>query len=140
MDFVNLPRGGKIGSTRWASPVRPKLGSGWAIKLLARKKPGQIWPGPVLVQPTVGPARPARLPPLITFQTMLKEIVLAYTTISLICTLSDNALLVSCTLVVNPCTLIRTTCNVERRFSHQIVAMANPGSQLETIRLELCLF
>ena len=40
-------RGGKIGQTRWASPVRPKLGPGWAIKLLARKKSGQIWPGPV---------------------------------------------------------------------------------------------
>ena len=39
-------RGGKIGPARWASPVRPKLGPGWAIKLLARKKPGQIWPGP----------------------------------------------------------------------------------------------
>ena len=40
-------RGGKIGPTRWASLVRPKLGPGWAIKLLARKKPGQIWPSPV---------------------------------------------------------------------------------------------
>ena len=36
-------RGGKIGLARWASSVRPKLGSGWAIKLLARKKSGQIW-------------------------------------------------------------------------------------------------
>ena len=50
-------RGGKIGPTRWASPVRPKLGPGWAIKLLALKKPGQIWPGPVWP----GPARPARI-------------------------------------------------------------------------------
>ena len=41
-----LSRGGKIGPTRWASPVRPKLGPGRAIKLLARKKSGQIWPGP----------------------------------------------------------------------------------------------
>ena len=43
---MEVGRGGKIGPTRWASPVRPKLGSGWAIKLLARKKSGQIWPGP----------------------------------------------------------------------------------------------
>ena len=42
-----LGRGGKIGPARWAGPVRPKLGPGWAIKFLARKKPGQIWPGPV---------------------------------------------------------------------------------------------
>ena len=34
--------GGKIGPTRWASPVHPELGPGWAIKLFARKKPGQI--------------------------------------------------------------------------------------------------
>ena len=40
-------RGGKIGPARWASPVRPKLGPGWAIKLLARKKPAKF-----------GPARP----------------------------------------------------------------------------------
>ena len=46
-DIVRRGRGGKIGPTRWASPVRLKLGPGWAIKLLARKKPGQIWPGPV---------------------------------------------------------------------------------------------
>ena len=49
-----MSRGGKIGPTRWASLIRPKLGSGWAIKLLARKKLGQIWPGPVwpgLVRP-----------------------------------------------------------------------------------------
>ena len=26
-------RGGKIGPTRWASPIRPELGPGWAIKL-----------------------------------------------------------------------------------------------------------
>ena len=44
-------RGGKIGPIRWVIPVRPKLGPGWAIKLLAQKKSGQIWPGP---------ARPAR--------------------------------------------------------------------------------
>ena len=37
-------RGGKISPVRWASPVRPKLGPGWAIKLLAQKKSGQIWP------------------------------------------------------------------------------------------------
>ena len=38
--LVATPRGGKIGPTRWASPVRPELGPGWAIKLLARKKSG----------------------------------------------------------------------------------------------------
>ena len=47
-----IPRGGKIGPTRWASSIRPKLRPGWAIKLLAQKKSGQIWPG--LVWP--GPA------------------------------------------------------------------------------------
>ena len=53
-------RGGKIGPTRWASPVRPKLGPGRAIKLLARKKSGQIWPGPVWPGPArYGPARPS---------------------------------------------------------------------------------
>ena len=52
-------RGGKIGPTRWASSVRPKLGPGWAIKLLARKKSGQIWPGPVWPSPIwPGPATP----------------------------------------------------------------------------------
>ena len=40
-------RGGKIGPVRWASPIHPKLGPDWAIKLLARKKSGQIWPGPI---------------------------------------------------------------------------------------------
>ena len=56
-------RGGKIGPTqwagptRWASPTRPELGPGWAIKLLARKKPGQIWPDPVWPSQ----ARPARI-------------------------------------------------------------------------------
>ena len=40
-------RGGKIGPVRWVSPIRPKLGSGWAIKFLAQKKPDQIWLGPV---------------------------------------------------------------------------------------------
>ena len=35
-------RGGKIGPTWWASPVHPELGPGWAIKLLAQKKSGQI--------------------------------------------------------------------------------------------------
>ena len=44
--YVVGTRGGKIGPVRWASPVRPKLGPGWAIKFLARKKSGQIWPGP----------------------------------------------------------------------------------------------
>ena len=44
-------RGGKIGPARWASPVRPKLGPGWAIKFLAPKKLGQIWPGPVWPSP-----------------------------------------------------------------------------------------
>ena len=55
-------RSGKIGPSRWASPVRPKLGPGWAIKLLAGKKSSQIWPRPVwpsLVWP--GPVRPARI-------------------------------------------------------------------------------
>ena len=37
-----MSRGGKIGLTRWASPVHPELGLGWAIKLLAQKKSGQI--------------------------------------------------------------------------------------------------
>ena len=56
--FINsVPRGGKIGPARWASSVCPKLGPGWAIKLLARKKPGQIWPGPVWPSP-VWPSRP----------------------------------------------------------------------------------
>ena len=44
---ISASRGGKISPIRWVSPVRPKLGLGWAIKLLARKKPGQIWPGPI---------------------------------------------------------------------------------------------
>ena len=44
-------RGGKIGPAQWASPIRPKLGPSWAIKLLTRKKPGQIWPGPVWPSP-----------------------------------------------------------------------------------------
>ena len=30
-----VTRGGKIGPARWASPVRSKLGPGWAIKFLA---------------------------------------------------------------------------------------------------------
>ena len=38
----DLGRGSKIGPTRWTSLVRLKLGSGWVIKLLARKKSGQI--------------------------------------------------------------------------------------------------
>ena len=50
-------RGDKIGPTRWASPVHSELGSGWAVKLLARKKPGQIWPVPIWP----GPARSARI-------------------------------------------------------------------------------
>ena len=55
-------RGGKVGSTRWTSPVRPELELSWAIKLLARKKSGQIWPSPIwpgLVWPD--PARPVRI-------------------------------------------------------------------------------
>ena len=56
MTYKPSIRDGKIGPTRWASPVRSELGSGWAIKLLTRKKPGQIWsgpiwPGPVWAQP-----------------------------------------------------------------------------------------
>ena len=54
-----LSRGGKIGPARWASSVRPKLGQGRAIKLLARKKSGQIWPDPVWPSPVwPGPVRP----------------------------------------------------------------------------------
>ena len=59
---LTVSRGGKIGLARWASPIHPELGPGWAIKLLARKKLGQIWPGPIwpgLVWPD--PARPARI-------------------------------------------------------------------------------
>ena len=60
-DEAVIIRGGKIGPARWASPVRPKLGPGWAIKILARKKPGQIWPGPVWPSPVwPGPVRSAR--------------------------------------------------------------------------------
>ena len=44
-------RGGKIGPIRWASSTLPKLGSSWAIKLLARKKSGQIWLDPVWPSP-----------------------------------------------------------------------------------------
>ena len=44
-------RGGKIGLTRWASPARPELGPGWAIKLLIRTKSGQIWPDPIWPDP-----------------------------------------------------------------------------------------
>ena len=42
-----MGKGGKIGPTRWASPFHPELGPGWAIKLLALKKYGQIWPNPI---------------------------------------------------------------------------------------------
>ena len=46
-------RGDKIGPTGWASPVRPELGLGWAIKLLTQKNRakfgpthyGPAWPG-----------------------------------------------------------------------------------------------
>ena len=48
-----ISRGGKIDPIRWVSLARPKLGPGWAIKLLSRKKTGQIWPGPIWS----GPAR-----------------------------------------------------------------------------------
>ena len=44
-------RGGKIGPIRWASSVLPELGSDLAIKLLARKKSGQNWPGPIWPDP-----------------------------------------------------------------------------------------
>ena len=55
-------RGGKIGPTRWASPVHPELGPSWAIKLLARKKSGQIWPYPIWPGPVwFDPARPVRI-------------------------------------------------------------------------------
>ena len=52
VEILPANRGGKISPARWASPIGPKLGPGWAIKFLARKKSGQIWPGP---------ARPARI-------------------------------------------------------------------------------
>ena len=42
-------RGGNIGPTRWASPTRLKLGSDWAIKLLAKKNWAKF-----------GPARPGQ--------------------------------------------------------------------------------
>ena len=44
-----LHKGGKIGPARWASPVRPKLGPGWAIKFWPEKigpnlaRPGRIF-------------------------------------------------------------------------------------------------
>ena len=50
-------RGGKIGPTRWASPVHPELGLGWAIKLLTRKNRAKFGPtqyGPI----QYCPARP----------------------------------------------------------------------------------
>ena len=56
MKGIVIIRGGKIGPARWASPVHPELGQGWAIKLLTQKKPGQIWSGNGMAQP--GPARP----------------------------------------------------------------------------------
>ena len=43
----SITRGGKICPTRWASPVRPELRPGLAIKLLARKNSGPIWPDPI---------------------------------------------------------------------------------------------
>ena len=55
-------RSGKIGPTRWASPVSLELGRGWSIKLLAQKKPGQIWPDLIWPGPVwPGLARPARI-------------------------------------------------------------------------------
>ena len=57
-----ISRGGKIGPIRWASPVGPELGPGWAIKLLARKKSGQIWSGPIRPGPIwPGSARSTRI-------------------------------------------------------------------------------
>ena len=44
-------RGGKIGPIRWASPIRSELGLGLTIKLLVRKKSGQIWPDPIWPSP-----------------------------------------------------------------------------------------
>ena len=52
-----LSRGGKIGPARWASPIHPELGPGWAIKLLARKKLSKIWPSPIWLG-SVWPTRP----------------------------------------------------------------------------------
>ena len=49
--YSTRSRGGKIGPARWASPVHLELGLGWAIKLLARKKPCQIWPDSVWLDP-----------------------------------------------------------------------------------------
>ena len=55
-----MVRGGKIGPIRWVSPIRPKLGPGWTIKLLARKKRAKF--GPVRYGPArSGPVRPARI-------------------------------------------------------------------------------
>ena len=55
-------RGGKIGPTLWASPVHQELGSGWAIKLLTRKKPCQNFPGPIWSDPVwLDPAQPTRI-------------------------------------------------------------------------------
>ena len=42
-----IHRDGKIGPAQWASPVHLELGPGWAIKLLAGKKSGQIWPSSI---------------------------------------------------------------------------------------------
>ena len=77
-------RGGKIGPAWWVSPVHPELGTGWAIKLLARPGPPEFflplkgylarpvlflgragllkfWQEkirPILARPTVGQAQP----------------------------------------------------------------------------------
>ena len=43
-----ISRDENFGPVSWASPVHMELGLGWAVKLLIRKKSGQIWLGPVL--------------------------------------------------------------------------------------------
>ena len=60
--FSHTSKCDKIDPIRWASPVHLELGPGWAIKLLARKKSGQIWLGPIWPGPVwLDPVRPARI-------------------------------------------------------------------------------
>ena len=62
---------------RLFGPTGPVFRAGWAVKILVRKNqanfgPARFWPGPVLARPTVGQARPARLPPLVGKETEFK--------------------------------------------------------------------